>query len=259
MSTRDVIRDFDQVSLVYDETRQPLDPETVRGLSDYLNEHGWKSILEVGVGTGRIAQPLGELGFHVVGVDASHGMLARAAKKGIPYLVRGTAKSLPFRDRSFDVSLFVHVLHVLDDPGSGIREAHRVSRSGVLAVMDRPQETEKTDRPREPTAREIIRGVLAEAGFPDVLRAGPRVKERAILAAYPPSEIRELSDREVTEPLSRQLDIIEKRAYRHLLTIPPEVLARAVSLAREKVGSRTITFRRRESVVWWPRRRTPSE
>lgn len=246
-------RDFDALASVYDETRQPLDPETLDGLVECLRERGWSSLLEVGVGTGRIAQPLVARGIRVVGLDASRGMLAYAADKGVPYLVHGTAYHLPFPERTFDVALFVHVLHILDDPGSGLSEASRVSRAGVLALMDHVPEDGDAERPPEPTPREIVRRVLVEAGYPDLLRAGPRAKEREILRANPPQETRLLSDREVTEPLSRALDNLAKRAYRHVLDVPPEVLERAVSIAREKVGDRTATYRRREMAVWWPK------
>lgn len=252
MASAKLGRDFDEISAVYDETRRPLDPETIGGLLEYLREHGWARILEVGVGTGRIAQPLVKDGLFVVGVDASRGMLLRAAAKGVPRLVHGTAYHLPFPDRTFDVSLFVHVLHMLEDPGSALREAARVSRGGVLAIMDRIPADRDPDHPADATPREVIRQVLADAGYPDLLRAGPRAKEREILRAYPPKETRTLSDREVTEPLSRQLDTLEKRAYRHVLRVPPEELARAVARARERVGSRTVSYRRSEAVVWWP-------
>ena len=252
MTTAQARQDFDIISAVYDETRPPLDPETVDRLSQFLREHGWESVLEVGVGTGRIAQSLLARGVRVVGVDPSRGMLVRAVAKGIPSLALGTAYHLPFRDRAFDVSLFVHVLHVLDDPGSALAEAERVSRGGVLAIMDRGPEEVDPGRPREPTPRELVRQALTEAGYPDILRAGPRRKEEAILGEHPPREIRLLSDREVAEPLSKQLDTIAKRAYRHVLRVPPEVLERAVAAAREKVGDRTVTFHRREAVVFWP-------
>jgi len=251
MTIRKAERDFDEISAVYDETRQPFDPETKEALLQFLREHRWGSLLEVGVGTGRIAQPLVEGGVHVVGLDASRGMLSRAAAKGLPYLVHGSAYHLPFSDRSFDVALFSHVLHVLDDPGAGLREAARVTRDGVLAVMDRPAENSARGSRERPAPREQIRKVFAEEGYPDLLRPGPRAKEREILRSYPPKEIRLLSDREVTEPLSRQLDTIEKRGYRHVLDVPPELLARAVAAARTRVGSRSVTYRRRESVVWW--------
>lgn len=245
----DVGRDFDKISVVYDETRQPLDVETIEGLEAFLLEHQWSSVLEVGVGTGRVSRPLVERGFGVVGIDPSLGMLSRAVAKGLPRLVRGTADRLPFWSGSFDVVLFVHVLHVLDDPTLGLREASRVSRGGIVAVMDRhPDPPSKDDSPRA-----LVRQILAEEGFPEVLRAGPREKEREILAAHPPKEVRVLSDREVTEPLSKQLDTLEKRAYRHVLNVPPELLHRAVAAARARVGDRTVTYRRTESVVWWPR------
>jgi ubiquinone/menaquinone biosynthesis C-methylase UbiE len=252
MAAANLHRDFDEISAVYDETRHPLDPETIEGLLGFLREHGWTRILEVGVGTGRIAQPLAEAGLFVVGADASRGMLSHAAAKGVTRLVRATAFRLPFPDRAFDVALFVHVLHMLEDPGAALREAGRVSRGGVLALMDRSPADARPDAPLEPSPRDLVRQVLGDLGYPDILRAGPRAKEREILRAYPPKETRTVSDREVTEPLSRQLEPIEKRAYRHVLKAPREDLERAVALAREKIGSRTITYRRSEAVVWWP-------
>lgn len=245
-------RDFDEISQVYDETRQPLDPETVDGLVGFLKEHRWASVLEVGVGTGRIAEPLGRAGLRVVGLDASRGMLERAAAKGIRKLVQGTAYRLPFSDRVFDTVLFVHVLHMLDDAGAALAEAGRVSRGGVLALMDRDPTDARGTAAAGPTPRELVRQVLTDLGYPDILRPGPRVKEREILAQFPPGMTRVLSDREVTEPLARQLDSLEKRAYRHVLHMPREELARAVALARDRLGSRTVTYRRSEAVVWWP-------
>jgi len=252
MESRSASRDFDEISAVYDETRQPLDPATIEGLYRFLLEHRWSSVLEVGVGTGRISQPLVERGLKVVGIDASRGMISKARAKGLPNLIQGTAVRLPFRDHSFDVALFVHVLHVLDDAGAGLREASRVSRGGVLAIMDRVPERTSPSSPDEPSPRELLRDVLTKAGYPDLLRAGPRVKEREILERFPPKETRTLSDREITEPLSKQLDVLEKRAYRHVLHVPPDVLARAVAVARRQIGARTVTYRRSEAIVWWP-------
>jgi len=251
MASIAVSRDFDTLSSVYDETREPLEPETVRGLSDFLDQHGIRSLLEVGVGTGRVARPLVDLGVKVVGVDASRGMLGRAVAKGLPYLVRGNAYRLPFPDRSFDATLFVHVLHLLDRPDDGLREAARVSRRAVLAVLDLPPPDASKKPGAEEEPRRILREILAQAGYPDLLRAGPRAKEQEILRNHPPAEVEVLLDREVTEPLSKRIDRIEKRAYRHVLRIPPEVLAAAVAEARARVGNRTVTHRRREAVVRW--------
>jgi ubiquinone/menaquinone biosynthesis C-methylase UbiE len=258
MATSSVSRDFDTLSSVYDETRHPLDPNTIQSFRAYLADHRWTSLLEVGVGTGRVARPLVDSGIRVVGIDASRGMLARAALKHLPYLVRGTAYRLPFPDRAFDVALFVHVLHILDPAETGLREAARVSRGGVLAILDLPPAGEAHGRPAEEEPRRVVREVLAEAGYPDLLRPGPRAKEQEILRTHPPKELRVLSDQEVTVPLARRIDMLEKRAYRHVLRIPPEVLARAVAAARARVGDRTVTYRRTEAVAWWPNEPTPT-
>lgn len=251
MATASVSRDFDLLSSVYDETRQPLEPETIHGLFDYLSEHRWKDVLEVGIGTGRVARPLLDMGLRMVGVDASRGMLRQAAVKQLPYLVRGTAYRLPFPDRSFDACLFVHVLHILDRPRAGLSEATRVGRSGALAIFDLPPKGASVERPPEQEPRRVVRELLAEAGYPDLLRAGPRAKEQQILKECPPTEIRILSDRPVSEPLWKGFERIEKRAYRQLLRVPPEVLANAVARARERLGDREITYRRVEAVAWW--------
>jgi SAM-dependent methyltransferase len=244
-------RDFDALSAVYDETRRPLDEETVEKLIAFVNQHRWNSVLEVGVGTGRIAGPLVARGVRVVGIDASRGMLTYAVRKGLPHLVRGAAHHLPFPDRTFDVSLFVHVLHILDDVTGALREAARVARHGVLAIMDPAPDVASADGLREETPRDVVRKVLVDAGYPDLLRSGPRPKEREILRAHPPTETLLLSDRVVTEPAANVLDTIAKRAYRHVLDVPPEVLDRAVRVARDRVGDRMVTYHRRETLVWW--------
>jgi SAM-dependent methyltransferase len=60
-------------------------------------------VLELGCGTGRIALPLGRAGVHVIGIDRSAAMLARARKRvrrarldGRVDLIRGDIRHLPF-------------------------------------------------------------------------------------------------------------------------------------------------------------------
>ncbi|HYB04084.1 MAG TPA: hypothetical protein VED17_06460, partial [Nitrososphaerales archaeon] len=63
--------EFDEIAPVYDETRGVLDDETSRGIKQMLEKHGCHSILEIGVGTGRVALPLIKDDFQVTGVDLS--------------------------------------------------------------------------------------------------------------------------------------------------------------------------------------------
>ena len=78
---------------VYDETREPLTEEALDEAASILSDDGCRRILEVGIGTGRIAVPLQQRGFEIVGVDFSKGMLMKARKKGIEDLVMGDHES----------------------------------------------------------------------------------------------------------------------------------------------------------------------
>jgi len=258
MPTREVAAQFDQISPVYDETRDPLDAATVDGVADALRAGGVASVLEVGVGTGRVAKPLIDRGVTVTGVDASRGMLAKARAKGLARLVRGNGYRLPFRDRAFDATMLVHVLHLLDDPESALREARRVSRVGVYALVHPRGEGPADSIRRENEPRHILREILAEQGFPTAPRTNPWTKERDLLARLPPDSLRIVSDREVTESLRARIDRMAKRGHRNLLTIPPEALQRAVRVARERVGDRTITYHRVEALALWDASRLES-
>lgn len=252
MSTKEVAAQFDQISQVYDSTRDPLDPTTLDSLEAALHRDGVRRILEVGVGTGRIAHPLTDRGFEVVGVDASWGMLGHARAKGLPALVRGSAYTLPFRDQSFDATLFVHVLHVLEAPERALAEAVRVSRRGAYAVV-RPKPAEAASETDVEQPRRRVAEELRKAGFDVKDGGGPMRADRRLLATFPPEELRVLSDREVTEPLARRLESVARRGNRHTLTIPESALAAAVATVRAEVGDREITYRRVEALANWSR------
>jgi ubiquinone/menaquinone biosynthesis C-methylase UbiE len=255
MPTKEIAAEFDEISLVYDETRDPLDATTIEGLVGTLREVGAASVLEVGVGTGRVAKPLSERGIAVTGLDASRGMLTKARAKGLSRLVRGSAYRLPFPDGTFDSALFVHVLHVLDDPARAIREASRVGRRGTFALVHPPRRKDGEDTRREDEPRSLVREILREQGFPIPPRQSLWVKERDLLARFPPDGLVVVSEREVTELLRARIDRLAKRGHRNLLTIPPEALDRAIGVARERVGERTVTYTRVEALASWTTRR----
>lgn len=86
--------------------------------------------LEIGVGTGRFAAPLGL----AVGVDPSGAMLALATARGIE-CVKGVAERLPFPDASFDYALVVTAVCFVDSPPRMLAEARRVLKPGGVLVM----------------------------------------------------------------------------------------------------------------------------
>jgi SAM-dependent methyltransferase len=91
--------------------------------------------IEIGVGSGRFAAPLG-IG---VGIDPSPAMLALAAARSVD-VVEGTAEDLPFPAASFDHALVVTTICFVDSPARMLAEAHRVLKPAgrlVIGFIDR--------------------------------------------------------------------------------------------------------------------------
>jgi SAM-dependent methyltransferase len=86
--------------------------------------------MEIGIGTGRFAAPLGIK----VGVDPSGAMLAYAMARGIAG-IQGKAENLPFRDGIFDSVLVVTTLCFVDNVKNMLLEAHRVLKPRASLVI----------------------------------------------------------------------------------------------------------------------------
>jgi len=80
--------------------------------------------LEIGVGTGRFAEPLGVS----IGLDPSENMLQIAKKRGIE-TISGKGENLPFADKKFDFVLIINTLCFVNDSAQVIIEAKRVLRN----------------------------------------------------------------------------------------------------------------------------------
>jgi SAM-dependent methyltransferase len=133
--------DFDRAAGYYDESRG-LGPEAEELIADRVEEAAGPGgrLLEVGVGTGRIALPLHRRGRAVVGVDLSLPMLARyrakAAAAGLapPPVARADVTRLPLGDACVDAVLEVHVLHLVPAWERALAEARRVLVAGGLLL-----------------------------------------------------------------------------------------------------------------------------
>ena len=91
--------------------------------------------LEIGVGTGRFAQPLGV----AFGIDPSKKMLEIAKKRGIKTFV-GEGENLPFTDNEFDYVLIVITICFVKKPEKVISEARRVLKNNgklIIGIVDK--------------------------------------------------------------------------------------------------------------------------
>ena len=91
--------------------------------------------LEIGVGTGRFAVPLGI----DVGVEPAAAMAKLARKRGIR-VYRAVAEALPFRRDSFDLVVMVTAICFLRDPFLGLTGATRVLKPGgqiLIGIIDK--------------------------------------------------------------------------------------------------------------------------
>jgi SAM-dependent methyltransferase len=95
--------------------------------------------LDVGCGTGVLAQRLAGLGFEMTGIDPSEGMLEiMRARTDLVTGVQGSGTDLPFATSSFDLVLTVAVMHHIADPHdvrAAIAEMVRVVKPGGTIVI----------------------------------------------------------------------------------------------------------------------------
>jgi SAM-dependent methyltransferase len=125
---------FDRAAAFYDRTRgfpPGVDRQVARGICRLAGLQPGDRLLELGVGTGRLALPLLAEGLAVWGIDLSRSMLEvlRAKPEGWRIgVVEGDVTALPFPARAFDAVLAVHVFHLVAGWQNGLREAARVLR-----------------------------------------------------------------------------------------------------------------------------------
>ncbi|WP_297444814.1 class I SAM-dependent methyltransferase [Desulfurobacterium sp.] len=132
--------------------------------------------IEIGVGTGRFAAPLGIK----IGIEPSDAMAEVARQRGIDVL-KGVAESLPVPNESYDFVLMVTTVCFVDDVLKSFKEAFRILKKGgvfIVGFVDKnsplgKRYQEKKDKSRfykEATfySTEEIVDFLKKAGFSEI-------------------------------------------------------------------------------------------
>lgn len=137
---------FDGMANLYDETRI-FDKACLDAALGYLVARfppaEFRAVFEPGIGTGRIALPLAERGYHVTGGDISAEMLrllkVRLGKLEGPLPVsflKADTTALPFPDGAFDMAVAVHLFYFMRDWKRGVDEILRVVKpAGPFILM----------------------------------------------------------------------------------------------------------------------------
>nr|MBS0036992.1 class I SAM-dependent methyltransferase [Saprospiraceae bacterium] len=89
-----------------------------------------RKILDLGTGSGALAELLRARGYKVTGIDVAN----RVTFGSDPIIYDG--KTLPFKDYAFDHVLLITVLHHCQYPERILEEAARVSRDKVFVLED---------------------------------------------------------------------------------------------------------------------------
>lgn len=164
---------------VWDELRQLHSPDELveAKLVEALGDEPLGHVLDIGTGTGRMAELFAARAERVVALDKSLDMLrfARAKLQNLPSgaveLVQGDFAALPFPAGGFDTVLLHQVLHFAQDPAAPLAEAARVTRpGGRIAIVDFDAHQREELRDRHAHARlgftdAAISALLTEAGF----------------------------------------------------------------------------------------------
>ena len=130
---------FDRAAGYYDATRS-VPPETAARVTQVLVAalEATQPVLEIGVGTGRIAGDLSAAGLDVFGIDLSARMLAQVTSTGRQVaVVQADCTALPFPADRFGSVVASHVLHLVPGWHGAVAEARRVTRSAGLLLHAR--------------------------------------------------------------------------------------------------------------------------
>ena len=225
---------FDKLVDLYDETRA-ADQQMFDAALDYLRDrfppHSFPKIVEPGIGTGRIAIPLAGRGYSLTGIDLSGEMLSVLRRRSEHLqerigVCRGDASLLPFRSRTFDLAIAVHLFYFIGAWRRAVDELLRVLRpSGCLVLMHTGWGKEV------PLVNEKYAQLIAARGAPKQL---PGVRSTSEVIAYCRElgcRTEEISDRWQWTAQIRLDDVlryVRARAYSFTTAVPPEIHESAV-------------------------------
>ena len=256
------LKSFDRVADVYDATRA-MPAEVSTAVADAIaalarEVSAEPRLVEVGIGTGRIAVPLTERGVHVTGIDISAAMLGvlLGKRRDINVMLAESAQP-PFPPATFDASLFVHILHLVPDPEATVRATLALVRPGGIAMAGGDDHPRKSIRD---TADGIIQSTVrqlsgVEMGGSQPHARGQQTFERVAVDLGAAVETVRVVGWNSSMTARRMLGRLEARDFSSAWKIPavimPELLARVRPRLEELFGGfeTAVSFERSFSMT----------
>ncbi len=206
-------------------------------------------VLEIGIGTGRIALPLLAQGINVTGVDISPRMVEQLEAKyatglndpSVSLMGRLAVQiadmtALPFSDDSFDAVIAVHVLHLVPEWRKALDEALRVLvPGGALLLGQDIAAPNAMNHDIQDRWAQIVRELGADpqrvgartfANILTELRARGLTVTESVLASWD----------HVSVP-SKVLDYVESRTWSQTWNIPDDIFAESMRQLRAWAAS----------------------
>ena len=225
---------FDRAADFYDATRA-VPPHVANALTEALlaelEKSGTDRVLEIGVGTGRIARPLAERGIRVTGFDIAPRMVAKLREQLTPQHVEpdislGDATALPVRDGSFRAVLGAHVLHLVASLDGAVAEIKRVlGREGIYLSPYQRYAGES------PWAAEWNKWneLIAESGYVPRKRQGEAEINASLSEALGSADLRVYATHEERWTAGQQLQQIRDRIDSWSWQYPDDVFERTLA------------------------------
>jgi ubiquinone/menaquinone biosynthesis C-methylase UbiE len=234
---------FDNMADLYDETRV-FDKDCFNAALDFLvgrfPPETFRQVFEPGVGTGRVAIPLAERGYQVIGVDISEEMLAilekRVARSGQSLKLsfhKADVLKLPFSVAVFDMAVIVHLFYFIRDWKRAASEILRVLRGDApVVLMHTGTGTEV------PVLNERYKELCAEQDYL-IQESGAKsttvVVNFFISLGYSAKWIRDRWQWTSRIRLDKALGYLESRAYSFASLTPPEVHSKTMTKLKSKL------------------------
>ncbi len=246
---------FDRATAFYDKTRgmPPVASDEMASIAiDLIGSH--QRVVEIGVGTGRIAKPLIAKGMRVIGIDISREMMA-LVRQDTPTaaLIQGDVMRLPLMSGSADAVIAVHILHLVSDRELVLAEAQRMLRPGGVFLLGRNRRLPSVIQ----ELRDHLNAFFGErgVGVPQAGRVALEEElEEVLCAAGARVDIRETQPWTTSITVTEDIRGIEQRLWSHLWSVPDDALADGVTelrrYAMERFGSLDVVVDAQQTFEW---------